>query len=94
MDRKIAVKLWREVSRGDTDGTPTWRTLHVFAQRVEELTTAQCDARYRALQAQHEAPGSDADDLATDLRLALEAVIASPADTGLAHAVLQRIHGA
>lgn len=35
----------------------------------------------------------DSDDLATDLRLALQAVIDRPSDTGLAHDVLQRIHG-
>ena len=35
----------------------------------------------------------DSDDLATDLRLALEAVMSRPSDTGLAWAVLERIHG-
>jgi hypothetical protein len=35
----------------------------------------------------------DSDDLATELRLALEAVMSRPSDTGLAWAVLERIHG-
>lgn len=35
----------------------------------------------------------DSDDLVTDLRLALGAVLANPADTVLAHTVLRLIHG-
>jgi len=47
MDRKEAVKIWREVSRGAPEGAPTSRTLHEFAQRVEALTIAEFEDRAR-----------------------------------------------
>jgi hypothetical protein len=69
MERKEAVKLWREVSRGAPDGVPTGRMLHEFAQRVEARTVAACDARHRkhevmfalgGIAAPDEAPGPNA----------------------------------
>ena len=47
MDRKAANRLWREVSRGAPDGVPTGRTLHEFAQRVEESTIARLYAKHQ-----------------------------------------------
>ena len=61
------------------------------------LIAREADAEIERLRADRDCEKrlrKDSDDLATDLRLALEAVIANPRDTGLAHAVLQRIHGA
>lgn len=55
------------------------------ADEIERLRADRdCEKRLR----------KDSDDLATDLRQSLEAVIACPTDTERAHAVLQRIHGA
>lgn len=66
-----------------TDGwTPLYSIPHAEIERLR--ADRDCEKRMR----------KDSDDLATDLRLALEAVIADPADTGLAWAVLQRTHGA
>lgn len=49
MDRKAAVKEWRDVARGAPDGVPTSRTVHEFAQRVEALAIAGCDKRHARL---------------------------------------------
>ena len=55
MDRRTANKEWRDVTRGAPDGVPTGRTVHEFAQRVEALAIAGCDARHAAaLAAQRE----------------------------------------
>lgn len=47
MDRTIATRIWRDVSRGAPDGVPTSRTLHAFAQRVEESTIARLHAKHQ-----------------------------------------------
>ena len=47
MDRKTAIREWRDVTRGAPEGAmPTGRTVHVFAQRVEELAISGCDRRH------------------------------------------------
>ena len=51
MDRKTAVKEWREVTRGAPDSVPTGRTVHDFAQRVEALAITGCDKRQAAVRA-------------------------------------------
>jgi hypothetical protein len=54
------------------------------ADEIERLRADRdCEKRLR----------KDSDDLATELRIALEAVLSRPSDTGLAWAVLERIHG-
>ncbi len=40
MKRQTAMKEWRDVTRGAPEGVPTGRTVHAFAQRVEERTIA------------------------------------------------------
>ena len=47
MDRKTAVREWRDVTRGAPEGAmPTGLTVHVFAQRVEALAISGCDKRH------------------------------------------------
>ena len=48
MERKIAMRKWRDVNRGAPEGVPTGRTVHEFAQRVESMTVAACDRRHAA----------------------------------------------
>ena len=47
MDWKTANKIWRDVARGAPDGLPTSRTLHDFAQRVEESTISRLHAKHQ-----------------------------------------------
>ena len=68
-------------------------TVRVIRSPREDAMEAEIE-RLRADRDCEKRLRKDSDDLATDLRLALEAVIANSTDTGLAHAVLQRIHGA
>jgi len=49
MDKKAAVKEWREVTRGAPKGVQTSRAVHDFAQRVEALAIARCDKRHARL---------------------------------------------
>ena len=51
MDRKIAIKEWRDVTCGAPEGVPTGRTVHAFAQRVEELVIAGHDKRHSVVRA-------------------------------------------
>jgi hypothetical protein len=68
----------------DDTTTPVIRRLTAAADEIDRLRADRdCEKRLR----------KDSDDLATEMRLALEAVLSRPSDTGLAWAVLERIHG-
>jgi hypothetical protein len=62
------------------------------AQQIAGVCGAEID-RLRADRDCEKRLRNDSDDLATELRIALEAVMSRPSDTELAWAVLERIHG-
>ena len=51
MDKKTAIREWRDVTRGAPEGVPTGRTIHGFAQLVEAMAIAGCDKRHAATNA-------------------------------------------
>jgi hypothetical protein len=46
MDKKTALREWRDVTRGAPKSVQTSRAVHDFAQRVEALAIARCDKRH------------------------------------------------